>query len=217
MACIFSGTTASIDRRESWIALRSRRGILVRRPFPALPSPAFRLCSGVECEHPSAPVLLPGTGNRGNSRRRPTPGAAERSCHTGRDSGLLRGFLARSSGSQGPAYLGGPPLTPSPPPSPARRTPGRENATDGAMPPAGFEAACKTTLFRHQGPHRGPHALARISRALGEQGRVVEFRLVQHHVRVDVRGRREVPLADELADPRPGDTAQVEERDAAVA
>jgi hypothetical protein len=50
-----------------------------------------------------------------------------------------------------------------------------------------------------------------------EQSRVVEFPLVEHDVRVDVRGRRQVPLADELPDPRPRNAAQVQERDPAVA
>jgi hypothetical protein len=43
---------------------------------------------------------------------------------------------------------------------------------------------------------------------------VVEFGFVDEHVRVRVRRDGEVALADVLTDPRPGDPAEVQERDA---
>ena len=52
---------------------RLRRSDSVQESSASIRPPPF------SCQEP---------GNRGNSRRRPTPGAAERLCHTGRDSGL---------------------------------------------------------------------------------------------------------------------------------
>jgi hypothetical protein len=53
--------------------------------------------------------------------------------------------------------------------------------------------------------------------ASSEERHVVEFLLVGEDVRVGVRRHGEVPLPDELADPRPGFAAQVKERDPPVA
>ena len=50
-----------------------------------------------------------------------------------------------------------------------------------------------------------------------EQRLVVELALVHEHVRVGVGRDGEVPLPDPLADPRPRDPAQVQQRDAPVA
>ena len=47
-----------------------------------------------------------------------------------------------------------------------------------------------------------------------EQGAVVQLALVDEDVRVRLRAHEEMLLADELADPRPGHSAQVEQRDA---
>ena len=49
--------------------------------------------------------------------------------------------------------------------------------------------------------------------ALGDQLRVVEFRLVAQDVRVGVGGHGQVALPDELGDPRPRHAPQVEQRD----
>ena len=51
----------------------------------------------------------------------------------------------------------------------------------------------------------------------GKQPRVVELGLVGEHVRVRVGGHGEVALANELGDPRPRHTAQVQQADPAVA
>jgi hypothetical protein len=49
-----------------------------------------------------------------------------------------------------------------------------------------------------------------------EEARVVEFCFVREDVRVAIGRHGEVALADPLADPRPGDAAQVEQGDAAM-
>ena len=55
------------------------------------------------------------------------------------------------------------------------------------------------------------------TRRSGEQFRVVNFALLEHHVRVRVRRDGEVALPDELSDPHPWHPAQMQQRDAAVA
>jgi hypothetical protein len=62
---------------------------------------------------------------------------------------------------------------------------------------------------------RGPSG--RAARLVHEQPRVVQLRLVGEDVRVGVRGHREVSLPHVLPDSRPGDAAEVEERDPPVA
>jgi len=60
--------------------------------------------------------------------------------------------------------------------------------------------------------------LARFPGVLGgsDEARIVELDLVGHDVGVGVRGRRDVALADGLADRHPRNAGQVEQRDPAV-
>ena len=62
--------------------------------------------------------------------------------------------------------------------------------------------------------HRRMHRASTIGSR--DEPRVVELVLVGHDVRVRVRRHREVPLADDLADPSPRHAAQVFEGDPSV-
>jgi hypothetical protein len=71
----------------------------------------------------------------------------------------------------------------------------------------------KPEMARMSSPDERWHA----SVTLLEQPPVVDLGLVEHHVAVGVSGDGEVALPHQLADPRPGDAAQVQQRDAPVA